>query len=322
MEFKDYYQSLGVAKTATQDEIKKAYRKLARKFHPDVSKEPDAEARMKEVNEAYAVLSDTEKRVAYDNVGQGYQAGQEFHAPPNWDAGYEFSGADSEQASDFFENLFGHMREGRRAQGQRQQGQRQPGQRHQQMDIPGEDQHAKIVIDLIDAFHGATRQLVLQAPQIDASGHVFMQERKLDVKIPAGVKEGQHIRLTGLGLPGMGASKPGDLYLEVHFSPNEQYRVDGRDVYAKTPVTPWEAAIGGEIDVATPNGKVRVTVPAGSQSGRKLRLKGRGVPGKPQGDLYLVLDVVLPVAKTDRDREIYQTMAREMAFNPRQQITS
>jgi curved DNA-binding protein len=196
---------------------------------------------------------------------------------------------------------------------------KQQGQRHQQMNIPGEDQHAKIVIDLSDAFHGTVRQLVLQEPQIDASGHVVMQERRLDVKIPKGVKEGQHIRLSGLGLPGMGSNKPGDLYLEVHFAPNDQYRIDGRDVFQKTPVTPWEAALGGEIEVATPDGKVKVTVPAGSQSGRKLRLKARGIPGKQNGDLYLVLDVVLPAAKTDRDREIYKMMANEMAFNPRQE---
>lgn len=301
MEFKDYYQALGVAKTATQDEIKKAYRKLARKFHPDVSKEKNAEARMKEINEAYAALGDVEKRAAYDQVGEGYQSGQEFRPPPGWDEGFEFSGANGAESSDFFENLFGHMRQQRR-----------------QQQATGADQHAKIVIDLQDAFHGTVRQLVLQAPQVDASGHVFMQERKLDVKIPKGVKEGQQIRLTGQGQPGMGGSKSGDLYLEIQFAPQDQYRVDGRDVYQKTPVTPWEAALGGEIDVATPSGKVQVNVPAGSQTGRKLRLKGRGIPGNPAGDLYLLLDVVLPVAKTDRQREIFQMMATEMAFNPRQ----
>ena len=311
MQFKDYYLSLGVARTATQDEIKKAYRKLARKFHPDVSREKDAEARMKEVNEAYAVLSDIEKRAEYDQVGQGYQAGQEFRAPPGWDAGYATSGAGAAGESDFFESLFGQFSQ-RRGTGGRQQ--------RPQETLHGADQHAKIVIDLDDAFHGAVRQLVLRSPQVDGSGRVFMQERTLDVTIPAGVKEGQHIRLTGQGLPGMGANPPGDLYLEVHFSPSEHYRVDGRDVYATTPVTPWEAALGGEIDVVTPGGKIQVSVPAGSQSGRKLRLKGRGIPGKAAGDLYLVLNIVVPEAKTDRQREIYRTMASEMAFNPRSPI--
>jgi curved DNA-binding protein len=302
MEFKDYYKTLDVAKTATPDEIKKSYRKLARKFHPDVSKESDAEVRMKEVNEAYAVLSDTEKRAAYDQVGQGYREGQEFRPPPNWDAGFEFSGSDSADASDFFENLFGHIHQSRQ---------------HRQTQSRGEDQHAKIVIDLIDSYHGGVRQLMLRVPQVDAAGQVVMQDRKLDVQIPKGVKEGQHIRLAGQGKPGYGGAGSGDLFLEVHFSPNAKYRVDGRDVYENIPVTPWEAAIGGDIDVLEPNGKVQVTIPSGSQSGRKLRLKGRGIPGNPAGDLYLVLNVVLPEAKTERQREIYQMMASEMAFNPR-----
>ena len=305
MEFKDYYQTLDVPKTATPDEIKKAYRKLARKYHPDVSKEENAEARMKEINEAYAVLSDTEKRAAYDQVGQGYQAGQEFRAPPNWDEGFEFSGADNADSSAFFENLFGNLRQGRRGQ------QRAPR---------GEDQHAKIVITIAEAILGASRQLVLQVPQLDpASGQVFMQERKLDVNIPKGVKEGQHIRLAGQGRPNFDGSHTGDLYLEIHFAADSRLHADGCDVYQKTPVTPWEAALGGAIEVTTPNGTVQVTVPAGSQTGRKLRLKGRGIPGKPHGDLYLVLDVVLPAAHTEKQKEIYQTMAREMAFNPRQE---
>jgi curved DNA-binding protein len=302
MEFKDYYKTLGLTKSATPEEIKKAYRKLARKFHPDVSKEADAEVRMKEVNEAYAVLSDIEKRAAYDQVGQGFREGQEFRPPPDWDAGFEFSGSDSADASDFFENLFGHIHQGKQ---------------HRQHQARGEDQHAKIVIDLIDSYQGGVRQLVLRVPQVDASGQVVMQDRKLDVQIPKGVKEGQHIRLSGQGKPGFGGASSGDLFLEVHFAPNAKYHVDGRDVFEKIPVTPWEAAIGGDINVMTPNGKVQVTIPAGSQSGRKLRLKERGIPGNPAGDLYLVLDVVLPEAKTERQREIYQTMAREMDFNPR-----
>lgn len=305
MEFKDYYKTLGLTKTATPEEIKKAYRKLARKFHPDVSKEAHAEVHMKEVNEAYAVLSDIEKRAAYDRVGEGYHEGQEFRAPPDWDTGFEFSGADSTDASDFFENLFGHIHQSRH---------------HRHAQARGEDQHAKIVIDLIDSYHGGVRQLVLRIPQVDASGQVFMQDRKLDVQIPKGVKEGQHIRLAGQGKPGFGGGSSGDLFLEVHFAPDKKYRVDGRDVFEKIPVTPWEAAMGGTIDVMTPSGKVQVTIPPGSQAGRKLRLKERGIPGKPAGDLYLVLEIVLPEAKTERQREIYQMMAREMAFNPRDAI--
>lgn len=308
MEFKDYYQILGVEKTTPADEIKKAYRKLARKYHPDVSKEPDAEKRMKEVNEAYAVLSDTEKRAAYDQLGSRWQTGQDFQPPPGWDAGFEFSGdgGDGAQAadfSDFFASLFG------RAGRHRDTGAYQ---------MRGGDHHAKILIDLPDAYHGAARTITLRAAKLDASGRVVTEERTLNVQIPKGVKEGQHIRLAGQGRPGMGGGPAGDLYLEVHFSPDPRYRVEGRDVYETVPVAPWEATLGATIEVPTPSGNVQVKVPAGSQAGRKLRLKGRGIPGNPPGDLYLVLEVVLPPADTDKARQIYQIMARDLAFNPRQ----
>ena len=310
MEFKDYYQVLGVEKTAPADEIKKAYRKLARKFHPDVSKEPDAEKRMKEVNEAYAVLSDPEKRAAYDQLGSRWQTGQDFQPPPGWDAGFEFSGdgahgAQAADFSDFFASLFG--RAGRdRGAGDYQ--------------MRGGDHHAKILIDLPDAYHGATRTIALRAAKLDASGRVVTEERTLNVQVPKGVKEGQHIRLAGQGSPGVGGGPAGDLYLEVNFSPDPRYRVEVRDVYQIVRVAPWEAALGASIEVPTPSGNVQVKVPAGSQTGRKLRLKGRGIPGIPPGDLYLVLDVVLPPADTDKARQVYETMARELAFNPRQKL--
>ena len=306
MEFRDYYSLLGVDRSASADEIKRAYRKLARKYHPDVSKAEDAELRMKEVNEAYAVLSDPERRAAYDRLGREYRAGQEFRPPPDWDAGFEFSGGGFGPAgpgdfSDFFSTLFGGLGHGRRAHF------------HER----GEDHHAKVVIDLDDAFRGATREITLRTPQLDASGHVALHERTLKVQIPRGVRDGQHIRLAGQGMPGAGGGPAGDLYLEVHFRPHPRYRVDGRDVYETVPVAPWEAALGAEIDVPTPAGTVSVKVPAGSQSGRKLRLKGRGIPGQPAGDLYLVLEVVLPPADSDKARELYETMARELAFDPR-----
>lgn len=310
MEFKDYYQVVGVEKSAPADEIKKAYRKLARKYHPDVSKEADAEKRMKEVNEAYAVLSDPEKRAAYDQLGSRWQTGQDFQPPPGWDAGFEFSGdgahgAQAADFSDFFASLFGRAG-------------RDSGTGDYQM--RGGDHHAKILIDLSDAYHGATRTITLRAAKLDASGHVVTEERTLNVQIPKSVKEGQHIRLAGQGSPGMGGGPAGDLYLEVHFSPDPRYRVEGRDVYETVPVAPWEATLGASIEVPTPSGNVQVKVPAGSQAGRKLRLKGRGIPGNPPGDLYLVLEVVLPPADTDKARQIYQTMARELAFNPRQKL--
>lgn len=313
LEFKDYYQTLGVSRDATADDIKKAFRKLARKYHPDVSKEPDADVRMKEINEAFAVLSDPEKRAAYDNVGQSFHAGQEFRPPPDWGTGYEFSehhfsGAEAADFSDFFSELFGSRMgraSGRRGAAFRQQ---------------GEDHHAKVMLDLEDAYRGAVRTLNLRTPQMDMRGRVTMAEQALDVRIPKGVLEGQLIRLAGKGSPGFDGGPPGDLYLEVHFKPHPHYRVEGRDVYATLPIAPWEAALGAQVQAPVPDGMVEVRIPAGSQSGRKLRLKGRGIPGTNPGDLYLVLDVVLPPATTPKAKELYQTMARELAFNPRQGI--
>ncbi len=311
MEFRDYYQSLGVARGASADEIKKAYRKLARKYHPDVSKEADAEARMREVNEAYAVLSDPEKRAAYDELGNRYGAGQEFQPPPDWGAGFEFSGdgggagVHDEAFSDFFSSLFGRAGRGRGAGG---------AGAHR---MRGDDHHARILIDLSDVYEGATRAITLRGARLDDAGRVVTDERVLNVRIPKGLAEGQQIRLAGQGAPGFGGGPAGDLYLEVQFRPDPRYRVQGRDVYETVPVAPWEAALGATIEVPTPSGRVQVTVPAGSQTGRKLRLKGRGIPGDPPGSLYLQLEVVLPPADSEKARKLYETMARELAFDPR-----
>ncbi len=308
MEFKDYYTIMGVARDATQDEIKRAYRKLARKYHPDVSKEPDAEARFKELGEAYEVLKDPEKRAAYDQLGANWKAGQEFRPPPDWDAGFEFSGgyADSGAFSDFFESLFGRAGAGR------------PG--GATFHARGEDHHARILIDLEDAYHGATRTITLHAPQLDGQGHVRIREHTLSVRIPKGVRQGQHIRLAGQGTPGLGGGPAGDLYLEVEFKPHRLYRADGRDLYLDLPLAPWEAALGAKVKVPTPEGVVDLTVPAGSAAGRKLRLKGRGIPGNPAGDLYVELQIALPPAETEAAREFYRTMQQELAFNPRSRL--
>jgi len=313
MEFKDYYQILGVDKNADVESIKKAYRKKARKYHPDVSKEADSEVRMKEVNEAWEVLGDAERRVAYDSLAQGHRRGEEFRPPPDWDAGFEFSGGMGRQAraedySDFFANLFGQTGPTGRARTGRAQGTH--GMR-------GEDHHAKIVIDLADAYTGATRPITLRAARVDGSGHVVTEDRTLNVQIPEGIREGQQIRLAGQGSGGIGRGPAGDLYLEVHFTPDPRYRVQERDVYERVPVTPWEAALGADIEVPTPSGMVQVSVPAKSKTGRKLRLRGRGIPGPSPGDLYLELEIAWPPADTERARELYQTMAREMPFNPR-----
>jgi curved DNA-binding protein len=306
VEYKDYYQILGVEKTASADDIKKAYRKLVRKYHPDVSKHKDADAKTKEINEAYGVLSDAEKRAAYDELGQrGRQAGQGFQPPPDWGTQFDFGGAN---ADDFFADLFAHA--GRR-------GGRAGAGRGQAFRMRGEDIHATISIDLRDAYQGGTRALSMRVPQHDEHGNVTMQEKTLNVNIPKGVTPGQQLRLGGQGHPGIGGAGPGDLYLEIQFNPDPRYRVEGAHVYETVPVTPWEAALGGSVAVDTPSGQVEVTVPPGSQSGRKLRLKGRGIPAAQPGDLYLILDIVLPPANNDRARALYEQMAREMAFNPR-----
>jgi curved DNA-binding protein len=312
MQFKDYYQTLGVSRDAGADEIKKAFRRLARKYHPDVSKEADAEQRMREVNEAYAVLSDPEKRAAYDQLGQGYQTGQDFRPPPDWDAGFEFSGRgfsphEAADFSDFFTELFGHM-------GGRQAG---FGTRGGPYQARGEDHHAKVLLDLEDAFSGATRQINLQVPAMDAQGRVRLNTRTLNVKIPRGVKEGQIIRLAGQGAAGAGTATAGDLLLEVHFKPHPRLRPDGRDLHLSLPVAPWEAALGAIIAVDLPGGSVKVRIPEGAQSGRQLRVRGKGIPGEPPGDLLLDIQVVLPPADSPKARQLYETMARELAFDPR-----
>jgi len=318
MRFKDYYEVLGVPRDASADAIKKAFRQLARKYHPDVSKAPDAEARMKEINEANAVLSDPERRVAYDQLlARGARGGQEFEPPPGWDAGFEFSGrgfsdADAADFSDFFAELFGRMggAAGARGAGSRAQ----PGG----FRARGEDHHAKIMLGIEDAFLGARRQVSLRAPELDAQGRVVLQTRTLDVQIPKGVREGQLIRLAGQGSPGAGGAPAGDLFLEVHFEPHPRFSVHGRDVRMELPVAPWEAALGAIVPVRLPHGgTLKVRIPAGAQGGQSLRVRAEGIPGDPPGDLELVVRVVLPKADTPHARELYETMAREMPFDPR-----
>lgn len=315
MEFKDYYKVLGVERTASEDEIKKAFRRLARKHHPDLSKAPDAQARMQEINEAHEVLGDKEKRAAYDRVGQGVQGGQGFNPPPGWDSGFEFSGEPGEfgdwsEHSAFFEALFGAARRGR-ARGRPSRG------TDELRASRGQDHHAKIVVPLEDAFHGATRELTLHSPEMDSAGNVVLRERTLQVGIPKGIRGGQLIRLSGQGSPGLGDGARGDLYLEVEFAPHARWRVDGRDLYFTLRVAPWEAALGAAVNVPTPDGTVEMNVPAGSQTGRKLRLRGRGIPGSSPGDFYVTLEVVLPPAGDDEARAAYRRMAQDLAFDPR-----
>lgn len=316
MDYKDYYKTLGVERTATADEIKQAFRKLARKYHPDINKEPSAEARFKDVNEANEVLSDPEKRRAYDELGSNFAQGQNFRPPPNWGEAHEFrqhaGGARPQEQdfSDFFEELFGARMRGGAAGGQARQGQREFRAR-------GEDAHARIVVSLRDSFTGATRQLSLRVPEISGDGRISQREKTLAVKIPKGITAGQVIRLKGQGGPGFGGEAAGDLYLEVAFAPDPLYRAEGKDLYLDLPVAPWEAALGASVQVPTPTGPIMLKVPPNSAPGRELRAKGRGLPAQAPGDLHVVLKIALPAGDTARAKELYEQMARDLAFDPR-----
>lgn len=295
MEFKDYYKILGVARGATADEIKKAYRRLARKYHPDVSKEVQAEDRFKEVNEAYEVLKDPEKRRAYDQLGANWKSGQDFRPPPDWEEmfGVGGKGFGGNGFSDFFDSLFGG--------GFRRAGGATGGVFRQK----GADQRASIRVSIEDLYHGASKTIRL------ASG------RSVKISIPQGMTDGGQIRLAGQGGPGVNGGPNGDLYLTLNVAPHAYYRLDGRDILLDLPVAPWEAAMGATIKVPTLGGPVELKIPPGTQSGRKLRLKGRGLPGNPPGDQYVLVQIVTPPAETEAQRDFYARMQKELAFDPR-----
>ncbi|ACD20649.1 DnaJ C-terminal domain-containing protein [Paraburkholderia phytofirmans] len=308
MKYKDYYQTLNVERNASQEDVKRSYRKLARKYHPDVSKLPDAEDQFKELGEAYDVLGDPEKRAAYDRMGSEWRNGEDFEPPPNWDEGFEFRGAGNDAGGqpdfhDIFERMFG--------------GAHGAHTRQRPANARGEDHHAKVLIDLEDSYRGAQRSISLQVPVMDAQGHVSLETRTLNVTIPKGIRAGQHLRLSGQGGAGTTPGTAGDLYLEVAFREHPRFQVDGRDVSLELPVAPWEAALGAQIAVPTPDGSVEMTVPAGSAGGRRLRLKGKGVPASPPGDLYVILNIVLPPADSDSAKAAYGAMQQAFNFDPR-----
>jgi curved DNA-binding protein len=307
VEFKDYYKVMGVARDATEAQIKQAYRKLARKYHPDVSKEKDAEAHFKEVGEAYEVLKSPEKRAAYDQLGRGHRPGEDFRPPPNWDAGFEFSdaGPGDSSHSDFFDALFGaRARAGAGGRGTFRAGH-------------GEDHHAKVMLDLEASLHGGTRTFTLQMPEFDEQGRLALQQRTLNVQVPKGILAGQQIRLVGQGARAGEGGTPGDLYIEVEFQPHSLYRIDGRDLSLELPVAPWEAALGATVKTPTPGGMVELKIPPASHGGSKLRLKARGIPAAPPGDFYVVLQIALPPADDDKAKAAYAAMAAALPFNPR-----
>ena len=296
MRFKDYYETLGVARGASQEDVKRAYRRLARRYHPDVSKAADAESRFKEVGEAYEVLKDPGKRAAYDRFGKDWKHGQEFRPPPGWERRFDFGDGGFPGASgfsDFFEALFGQGPGPGGFHGARGTGRTRGG-----------DQGAKLEIPLEDAYRGTTRNVTLRG-------------RTLSVKIPGGVTEGQRIRLGGQGGAGAGGAPAGDLYLTVTHAAHPLFRTEGRDVHLGLPVAPWEAALGATVAVPTLGGKVDLKIPRGSRTGQTLRLKGRGLPGRPGGDQYVVLEIVAPPADTPEAESLYRKMAQAMDFDPR-----
>jgi len=308
MEFKDYYKTLDVPRDAKPEDIKRAYRRLARKYHPDVSAEADAEVRFMEVREAYEVLKNPDKRKAYDQFGKDWKAGQDFRPPPGWKGEFVSEGegpfaGGGEPFSDFFESLFGA---GRGGFGGFDRGFGERASR-------GRDSEVEISIALEDSYKGAVRNFRIETPEIDKQGQYRARARELKVKIPKGVREGQRIRIEGQGAVGRGGAAAGDLYLRVKVRPHKQFEARGRDIHLTLPVDPWQAALGRTVKVPTLGGPVDLKIPAGSSSGKRLRLKGRGLPGKPPGDQYVELQIRVPADLDENSRALYEQLEAQAA---------
>ena len=326
MKFKDYYETLGVARDASADEIKKAFKKLAHKYHPDISKDPDGEEKFKAVNEAYKTLKDPELRKAYDQLGR-HNPGDNFQPPPGWEqyaqgsggmgggfggAGFDPSAFEGVDLSD----LFAQMGRGRAHAGRAGAGAHAGGQSFK---APGQDFEVTAHISLDEAAKGTMIALNLDMPEYDAQGRLHRVPQVFKARIPKGATDGQKMRLPGKGGKGFNGGPNGDLYLNIALHPHPLFRADGHDLFLDLPVTPWEAALGAEIDVPTLDGDVRMKIPAGTPAGRKLRLGGRGLP-KPkegQGDLYVIVQVATPTELNDAEKALYQQLAEASTFNPR-----
>jgi len=319
LKFQDYYKTLGVARDADAAAIKKAYRKLARQYHPDVNKSPGAEARFKEISEAYEVLSDTEKRRRYDELGSSWKAGQEFTPPPGWqNARYEFHGPAGAEFrdfgggfSDFFDALFGGSMGG---------GRFRSGRERWAAPARGSDQEADLTITLAEAYHGARKSVALRTMDEDGRGRVKEESRQYEVTIPPGTTQGSRIRLTGQGAPGSGGGPAGDLLLHIHVDTPPHIRLHHHDLETDLRITPWEAALGANVKVLTLDGSAAVRIPPGTQSGQKIRLKEKGLPrrrGEGRGDLYAVVQIALPPKLTPQERELFEQLAKTSSFNPR-----
>lgn len=296
MDYKDYYAVMGVGRDATEKEIKLAYRRLARKYHPDLNKEPDAEAKFKELGEAYEVLKDKEKRKVYDQYARDWEMHQKAQSSARSHSRDSGTHRAHSYSHDFFESLFGMPP-------------------FQEQPLSGADFHGDVNLSLEEAYHGTVRELRLSA---DGSSDA----QTLRVKIPPGVKTGQKIRLPGQGGSGMQGGPRGNLYLTITVDKHPLFDVLNNDIYVTLPVAPWEAALGGNVIVPTLGGNIDLKIPEASQGGQKLRLKNRGLPGKPPGDQYVILKVVIPEPKTDEARALYKKMAEEMPFNPREKMGS
>jgi curved DNA-binding protein len=321
VKFQDYYETLGVDRGASQAQIQAAYRRLARKLHPDVNKSPDAEEKFKRLNEAYEVLRDEEKRRRYDSLGENWRAGQDFSPPPGWEffgarpgtggpgagRGFRFDlfGDDFGESpfsgfSDFFEMLFGGPVNGRSRSGR-------SGRTAWARAAPGQDQEAEITVSLEEAHRGVRKSIALEGG------------KTLEVNIPAGTTDGHRLRLRGQGGIGQGGAAAGDLYLRVRLAPHPLFKLNGQDLEAEVPITPWEAALGARIEVPLLEGKATLKLAPGAQSGQRLRLRGKGLARRAggQGDLYAVIRIVVPASLSERERELYEELARVSSFRPR-----
>jgi len=332
VKFQDYYEILGVPRTATQQEIHRAYRKLARQYHPDVNKRKGAEEKFKQIGEAYEVLRDPDKRKRYDTLGSNWRTGQDFTPPPGWEnVHFEFHpGAGGAQGfdlrdfggaggfSDFFKTLFGGGFGGAGFAGFPGGGAGSPGGRGGDWDMGGQDVEADLTVSLEDAYHGAKKSLSFQASEPDAQGRIRQTTKHYEVRIPAGTTDGRRIRLAGQGGKGPGGAV-GDLYLRIRIAPHPVFRVREHDLEADVPVTPWEAALGAKIEVPTPDGAVTMTLPAGTQSGQRMRLRDKGLPkrGGARGDLYAIVQVAVPKHLSEKERELFEELAKVSSFNPR-----
>jgi curved DNA-binding protein len=334
VEYKDYYKILGVDRNADESEIKKAYRKLAHKYHPDVNKDPEAENKFKEISEAYEVLKDPEKRKKYDSLGADWQGGQEFHPPPGWEninfgfggggrtAGGRTGGASFEGMggfSDFFEAIFGGLGGSRPGAGgfSRAAG----GGFGRTAPRKGPDQEATVTVSLEEAYFGTKKNIALQAREPDSMGRPRVTTKRYDVRIPAGTTHGSRIRLSGQGGEGERGAPGGDLYLNVRVAPHPDFRIKNHNLETDLKIAPWTAALGGSTAVKTLEGKATVKIPAGTQSGQRIRLKGKGLPhrhGGGRGDLFAVIQIVVPKSLSKKEKELFEQLAAESRFNPGQ----